>query len=92
MISKAFRELLLKVQTQLKTTETLRVAFDKAREDYDTANRERLDLEKQIQGILEQEFPKKTHIIVNVGEETWMLTNNTNMRFDSLVRSVQVEK
>ncbi len=92
MISKAFRELLLKVQTQLKTTESLKSAFEKAKEEYDTANRDRLELEKQIQAFLNQEFPKKPHVLVTVGEETWMLTNNTNMRFDSLVRSVQVEK
>ncbi len=91
MISKPFRELLLKVQTHLQKVEALKVAFDKAKGEYDEANKERLTLEGEIQKHLHQDHRNSPHLIVTVGEETWMLTNQAS-RFDSIVRKVQVEK
>jgi len=91
MISKVFRELLTKTQAQIVKTDALKFAFDKARQEYDEANKERMKLEGEIQKYLNQEFIGRTHVILPVGEETWMLTHSLQ-RFDTIVRKVQMEK
>ncbi len=91
MITKAFRELLLKTQLHLDKLAALKTVFDKAKAEYDEANKERLTLEGEIQKHLHQDHRTHSHLIVTVGEETWMLTNQTS-RFESIVRKVQVEK